>query len=340
MRAFPQLETSPDAMAAGESRGRQLQLKCPSCSWNLGVLNTLDLSAAAICPACSFTLHNQGGIWRVLTPDRQERFRQFTHEYQEVRAVEGRGSSNPDFYLRLPYEDVTGRHRWQWQIRGASFRFFETNILPQSEGNHQRGLDILDLGAGNCWMSYRLALRGHCPVAVDLIDNPEDGLGAARHYLNHLRRPFARFQAEMDRLPFQDHQFDLAIFNASFHYSEDYQRTVREVLRCLRRLGQLVIIDSPFYEHPRSGEEMVKERQVAFVRKFGFPSDSLASCEYLTAGILKDLEKTFRLSWRIAKPWYGLEWALRPFKARLLRRRVPSKFFIFWTTVHTDDRSL
>ena len=155
-----------------------------------------------------------------------------------------------------------------------------------------------------------------------------------------LQNPLVRFQAEVDRLPFQDRQFDLAIFNASFHYSEDYQRTLAETLRCLRRPGHLVIIDAPFYNRPESGEEMVKERQATFARKFGFPSDGVPSQEYLTAGTLKELADSFGFTWQTAKPWYGWQWALRPLKARLLRRREPSKFFIFWTTAKGDDRSL
>ena len=43
----------------------------------------------------------------------------------------------------------------------------------------ERALRILDLGAGNGWMSYRLALQGHLPIAVDLLTNDRDGLGAA-----------------------------------------------------------------------------------------------------------------------------------------------------------------
>jgi SAM-dependent methyltransferase len=317
-----------------------LQLRCPSCSKDFGEIDALNLSATATCTSCHFTLSSQGGIWRALAPGRQERFRQFVREYQEIRAAEGRGSSNPDFYFGLPHKDITGRNRWQWKIRGTSFRFFEAKILTLIDHWPLQGLDVLDLGAGNCWMSYRLALHGHRPVALDLTDNAEDGLGAGRHYLANLQRPLVRFQAEMDRLPFQDRQFDLAIFNASFHYSEDYHRTLGEALRCVRRPGLIVIIDSPIYERPESGEEMVKERQALFVRRFGFPSDSLPFREYLTAGILKDLADAFGLFWHKAKPWYGLQWALRPLKARLLHRREPSKLFILWTTVKVDDRSL
>ena len=333
MTTISQLRMPLDAAAAEPLPRRQFQLKCPVCSRNVGAIDALDASAAATCPACRFTFLNREGIWRALAPNRKERFRQFSEEYGTVRAREGRGSSGADFYLSLPYEDTTGKNSWQWKIRGRSFRFFESRILPQAEYGEGRGLDVLDLGAGNCWMSYRLALRGHRPVSVDLIDNLEDGLGAACHYLAHLPNPFVRFQAEMDRLPFQDGQFDLAIFNASFHYSEDYHRTLSEALRCLRRPGYLAILDSPVYWREESGRQMVEERKAAFAERFGFASDSVPSREFITGNTLDDLGRTFQLSWNIAKPWYGAGWKLRPLRARLLRRREPAKFFIVWAMV-------
>src|SRR3546814_11906422 len=79
---------------------------------------------------------------------------------------------------------------------------------------------VLDLGAGNCWMSYRLSLAGYRPCAVDLLTNDSDGMGAARHYRAHLPALFPRFQASFGQLPFADDQFDAAVFNASFPYSE------------------------------------------------------------------------------------------------------------------------
>ena len=336
MTTLPRLEISPDAMWSEELPRRQLHLKCPACGREMSPLDATDPSATAICSGCRFTLLNQEGIWRALAPEREEALRQFVREYQQVRSIEGRGSPSPDFYFKLPYEDITGRHRWQWKIRSRSFIFFERIILPKIDGGQGHGLDVLDLGAGNCWMSYRLALKGHRPVSVDLIDNAEDGLGAARHYLAHLTNPFVRFQADMDRLPFQDRQFDVAIFNASVHYSQDYHHTIGEALRCLRRPGHLVIMDSPFYRRRASGQQMVEEKRLAFTRKFGFPSDSVPSREYLTGEILKELGHAFQLPWCVEKPWYGLGWALRPIRARLLRQREPSKFFVIWTRV--DDR--
>ena len=254
-------------------------------------------------------------------------FQQFVRDYETVRAKEGRGSACAEYYLALPFEDLTGRNVWQWQIRARTFRFMEKHLLPKIESTYPRNCDVLDVGAGNGWLSYRLARRGHRPVAVDLLVNDADGLGAARNYFQ-LASPFLRFKAEMDCLPFMPAQFDVVIFNASLHYSVDYRRTLQEALRCLRRGGHLIIADSPFYWSEESGQKMLQEKRATFNRQFGFSSDSIQSREYLTPDTLNDLSTRLSLKWSIYKPWYGLNWALRPMKARLLGRREPSKFYL------------
>jgi ubiquinone/menaquinone biosynthesis C-methylase UbiE len=125
----------------------------------------------------------------------------------------------------------------------------------------------------------------------------------------------------------------LVVFNASFHYSVDYSATLREALRCLRRPGFVIIADSAFYAHEESGQAMLAERRATFQKRFGFASDSIASLEYLTPGSLKNLEKDFSIRWNRLTPWYGLGWAMRPWKARILGRREPSRFHLFWAEV-------
>jgi SAM-dependent methyltransferase len=267
------------------------------------------------------------GICSALPPCRESIFRQFVQDYESVRAKEGRGSSCADYYLALPFQDLTGRNVWQWHIRARTFRFMEKHLLPNIESSYPGGCDVLDVGAGTGWLSYRLAQRGHRPVAVDLLVNDTDGLGAARHYFQ-LVPPFLRFRAEMDCLPFMPAQFDVVVFNASLHYSVDYRRTLQEALRCLRKGGHLIIADSPFYWREESGRKMLEEKRAAFKRQFGFGSDSIQSCEYLTPHTLKDLSTHLALKWNVHKPWHGLSWALRPIKASLMRRREPSKFYL------------
>lgn len=308
---------------------------CPSCRSEIGRLDGAsphDLH----CPGCSFVIREENGILRALRPGREEYFRQFVKQYETVRSREGRGSSSADYYIALPFRDLTGKNSWEWNIRGRTFAHALKHVLPSIEAAYPQGCDILDIGAGNCWLSYRMAKRGHRPVAVDLLDNESDGLGAARFYssyLSHPRQPFLTVQAEMDYLSFSSAQFDVAFFNASFHYSVDYEQTVGEVLGCLRRPGHLIILDSPFYRSELSGPKMIAEKRAGFEKRYGFRSDSVPSREYLTRPILDQLAGKFGLRWKTLKPWYGMNWALRPVKAYLSGKREPSKFYLFWTKV-------
>jgi SAM-dependent methyltransferase len=168
---------------------------------------------------------------------------------------------------------------------------------------------------------------------VDLLDNETDGLGAAHNYPPYLRHRFLCVQAEMDRLPFSAAQFDIVFFNAAFHYSVDYEQTIAEALRCLRRPGHLIISDSPFYRSELSGQKMIQEKRSAFASRYGFRSDSIPSREYLTRPILDRLADKFGLHWKTLRPWYGINWALRPLKAYISRKREPSNFYLFWAQV-------
>ncbi len=123
----------------------------------------------------------------------------FLDDYVKIRHAEGRGSQDAAYYLALPYRDITGRLQDQWTIRAKSYRYLERRVLPPIEKQFGRPLRIADLGAGNCWLSYRLALRGHRPIAIDILGDPLDGLAAGRHYQQHTA--FPRVNAEFDDLP-------------------------------------------------------------------------------------------------------------------------------------------
>lgn len=249
----------------------------------------------------------------------------FLHEYRLIRHAEGRGSDDSAYYRALPFEDLSGRNVAMWQMRAKTYRYFEKHILAPLEHRTARPLDILDLGSGNCWLSYRLSLRQHKPVALDIFGDELDGLRAARNYPT----PVRMVEAEFNRLPFSRASADLAIFNSSFHYSTDYTRTLSEVRPCLRPKGSVVILDSPFYTKKEHGQRMVEERHREFLRRYGFLSDALPSIEFLDSSTLDDLSRATGIRWRIFTPWYGWQWHMRPYKAWLQGRRPPSRFWIF-----------
>jgi SAM-dependent methyltransferase len=140
---------------------------------------------------------------------------------------------------------------------------------------------------------------------------------------------FPCVQAELDSLPFLSSAFDLVIFNASFHYSEDYERTFAEAVRCTRPGGRVVIADTPWYAEDESGKRMVEEKRRHFKTNYGFASDSISSLEYLTPERLQRLQDAFELQWEIIKLFYGVRWSLRPLRAKLKGRRAPSQFRIY-----------
>lgn len=309
-------------------RGTGVMLRCPRCFASIGFLRTQD-AASIECAACDSRLACEQGIWKMLLPERAARYAQFVQDYESIRAAEGRGSNSDEYYLALPYRDLSGRLSGQWALRARTFHFIEQKIMPRFTPLAHYRLRILDLGAGNGWMSYRFAIQGHTPVAVDLLINDRDGLGAAKHYEARLPFLFPRFQAEVDNLPFADSQFDVVMFNASFHYSENYEKTLAEAIRCVRGDGTVLIADTPWYSDERNGARMLEERRTMFIRRYGFPSDELNSLEFLTDQRLSALEQRFHLQWHTHHPFYGMRWHMRPLAARLHRRREPSRFRIY-----------
>lgn len=312
-----------------------IKLQCPHCGCNFDPVSPAKSTSErwGRCSGCFYLIGTENGIWKALPPERESYFQRFILEYQAIRAAEGRGSRQSEYYLALPYRDLSRRNQFHWAIRSRTFGYIRNKLLPSMETAHPQGLNVLDLGAGNCWLSYRLALRGHRPVAVDLLTNEQDGLGAAEHFRSHLPELFPRFQAELDRLPFAGRQFDLCIFNASLHYSERYEQTLREAIRCLRPGGTIIIADTAWYRHEESGRQMLAERRQAFILQYGFASDDIRSLEYLTDDRLHALEQQLGFRWQVHSPFYGLKWAIRPLMATLRGKRKPSRFRIYVAVV-------
>jgi len=312
----------------GEKR-EALYLLCSKCKSPLRELRTEITDDVSIsCENCGAELQCIGGIWRCLPSSREKYFHAFISDYEQIRAHEGRGSADSSYYLALPYKDLSEKNPYQWKIRAQSFKYIERKIIGPLEAQLKRPLRILDLGAGNGWMSYRLASRGHYSVAVDILTNTQDGLGAAAHFRKNDRQ-FPCVQAELDHLPFASSTFDIAIFNASFHYSENFVCTFGEAFRCVQSGGAVVIADTPWYAREESGHEMVSEKRAYFKQKHGFASDSINSLEFLTPDRLQNLQSRFDAQWYIFRPFYGVRWSLRPLIAKLKGRRKPSRFFLY-----------
>ena len=85
---------------------------------------------------------------------------------------------------------------------------------------------------------------------------------------------------------------------------------------------------------------MVEERHAAFLKRYGTRSDSVPSIEFLTWSRVAEIGRQLHVKWKVVRPWYGIQWALRPWIARMKMKREPSQFPILIARRHQHDSQL
>ncbi len=260
--------------------------------------------------------------------------RRFREAYGQQRATEGRRTSAPEL-LALPYVERGALAR-QWQVRARTFaRFLDVVLEPRAREVAPRPVRVADLGAGNGWLCYRLALRGHVGLALDLRTDAIDGLGAAAPYAQHLTAPFARVAASFEEVPLATHSCDVAVFNAALHYALNLEAALAEAARVVLPGGRVAILDSPFYEREAEGLAMVAEKKDNATRQFGARAEDLMALpfiEFLTHRRLEAGSARLGLLWRRHRVRYPLWYEARPLLAQVRGRRSPSRFDL-WEAV-------
>jgi SAM-dependent methyltransferase len=250
----------------------------------------------------------------------------FGRDYALHRAAEGRGYDGRDL-LRLPYLHGGPLGR-QWRVRARSFDAFVRHVVNPEAARLGRKLHILDLGAGNGWLSYRMALAGHRATALDIREDRVDGLGAAAPFVARMPDRIMPLTASFDAIPLGDGKVDIAIFNAALHYATDLPHTLAEAARVVRPGGILVVLDSPFYRREEDGAAMVREKRAQAAQTFGDRAETLLALpfiEFLTADRLRRASPE-GMDWRRCPVRYPLWYELRPLRARLSGARAPSRF--------------
>ncbi|MGN6820696.1 MAG: class I SAM-dependent methyltransferase [Sphingomonas sp.] len=248
---------------------------------------------------------------------------QFAADYAEHRAAEGRGYAG-DALLSLPYLRQ-GPFAAQWAVRARSFEAFMARVVRPFAATHG-ALTMLDLGAGNGWLSYRATLEGHHAIALDIRDDAVDGLGAAAPFVARAPGGIDRITASFDAIPLGAASVDVAVFNAALHYATDLPATLAEAARVTRPGGRVVILDSPFYSRERDGLAMVAEKRAQAGDRFGTRADTLLALPFVEFLTPERLAAASDLAWRRIRVRYPLAHELRPFRAAIARTRRPSRF--------------
>jgi 2-polyprenyl-3-methyl-5-hydroxy-6-metoxy-1,4-benzoquinol methylase len=297
---------------------------CPECGAEFAV----STPRCRICDRCGQRYERRDEIWRFLTEARAALFEPFIRQYRLVRAREGYRVSSPDYYRDLPHVAADHPHAAEWRIRRETYEHLQRDVVHAAG----RRLRVLDVGAGNGWLSHRLASQGHEVAAVDAIADSADGLGAARHY----DARFLAVEASFDALPFAPGQFDLVVFNGSLHYACDVAATLRAAWRMLVRGGVLAVMDSPMFDDEASGEEMVGEMARRFETAYGIADVVRTGAGYLTFASLAEIATALGGRARFVRSRGPVTWRVGRQIARLRLGRAPAAFGL-WIT---DDRSL
>lgn len=283
---------------------------CPRCA--------VILTNGLTCTKCGTAYELSGGVYHFLLPERRAEIHAFLTQYRFVRGREGYRSLTSEDYRSLP--DIRTDHPQAevWRVRRQSYE----RLLSILDG---QSFSILDLGAGNGWLSHRLARLGHYLLAVDWLEDEQDGLGAYRNYDVN----YTSVQADFIALPLSGHQFDIVIFNASLHYSLNMEETLHKVRKMLRSEGRIFVIDSPTFSSDQSGQVMVREHIDHLRQSHGLHEIIQPGAGYLTVNKMMEFGKTLNIAFRFYQSNGPFLWEIKRWWTGVKGKREPARFGVW-----------
>jgi 2-polyprenyl-3-methyl-5-hydroxy-6-metoxy-1,4-benzoquinol methylase len=184
----------------------------------------------------------------------------FEKKYITIRSLEDRLYTDEEV-MKLPDIALGHTHYKEWQVRRRSVRRLLSYLLAK-----KRGLDILDVGCGNGWLSHLMAeIPGARVTGLDI--NFTELQQAARVFNDD---PNLRFiHGDMRSGVLSGKSFDQIIFADSIQYFPSLKKILHWGLSMLRPGGEIHIIDTCMY---KQGElEGARRRTAAYFYSLGYP---------------------------------------------------------------------
>lgn len=184
----------------------------------------------------------------------------FEKKYIVIRSLENRLSTDEEL-IKLPSMPAEHPHYREWQMRKRS-----AHRLIRYLGVRRKGVEILDVGCGNGWLTHHLAeIPGSKVMGADI--NFTELQQAARVFSNDPNLRFVHGDIRSGILG--DRQFDCIVYAAAIEYFPSLKKIIHFSLSCLKPEGEIHIIDSPFYRPDQI--ERAKRQSQAYFASFGYP---------------------------------------------------------------------
>jgi ubiquinone/menaquinone biosynthesis C-methylase UbiE/DNA-binding MarR family transcriptional regulator len=177
------------------------------------------------------TAHRQfGHLLRVLR-DAATEIPEAADDSQALKLALGRRRDR----MRAYFDGLAGKFGRQY-VPGHSWKGVAETLLALMPP-----LEIADLGAGEGTFSQLLARRAKRVIAVDNSEKMvEYGADLARkHGVGNLEYR----QGDLEAVPIEDHNVDLAFFSQALHHAQHPERAVAEAWRILKPGGRIVVLD-------------------------------------------------------------------------------------------------
>lgn len=161
----------------------------------------------------------------------------FEQLYIRLRQKEGRVYTDEQV-ASLPYINKNHPHYREWVIRKNSCKALLSYI------EHRKNiLSILEVGCGNGWLTAKLA---NVADTTGLDINTTELEQAKRVFGKISNLKFVNGSLESDKI--QDAKFDMIVFASSIQYFPSLKQTIGLAIERLTLLGEVHILDSPFYQ--------------------------------------------------------------------------------------------
>lgn len=196
----------------------------------------------------------EDGIYNIIDENKVYDLNNYLTSFKAFRSEKKLRIMDVDLYENLPFSINTPT----WLARQKDTEIVDLIL------NNKSDLNILDLGAWNCWLSNYIAQKGHIVTAVDLFTDEFDGLKA----INNYKTKITAVQLYPDEIFRFKGKFDLIIFNRNWSFITKPENVLKDALNLLSENGTLLFTGLAFYKNSTEIEAHLKKLDKQFKKAF------------------------------------------------------------------------